>query len=209
MDEHIDQQANASKQTNLIKSLVEARSDIQPPEKKSKGQHGNKYTPLDELYKTIVPPLLKHGLYLCHTTKDDQLITTIYHTDGGAISNALPLPADPSQCSNQVYVATLTYIRRAAIVSLLALPGLEDDDSGLAEQAMSAHKKYSNAPKPKPLNNHLDAKQSEFLIRFCSSKNMTVAQAAERYGVSVKDITPDIARDMFGFFEENGGSTNE
>ncbi len=121
----------------IIKALVNAQLEMAVPGKSKYNSHfKNYYASLDDVYQAIRIPLAKNGLVISHSVesakdfKEYSLCTTISHESGQSITNSIPMLL--KEVSSQGLGAALTYARRQAICSLLALPS-EDDLDGEEE----------------------------------------------------------------------------
>ncbi len=129
-----------SNENLLLKALVKAQQEIKPPKKdKYNTFHKYWYSTLDAIYEAIRGPLSNNGLLLSHSTEHKDgvytLITTIHHIEGDQLHNEMPLLI--SKIDSQGLGSSLTYSRRYAICSLLALPTEEDDDGTQAVKQQS------------------------------------------------------------------------
>lgn len=129
-----------TKENLLLKALVKAQQEIKPPKKdKYNTFHKYWYSSLDAIYEAIRAPLSDNGLLLSHTTEHQNgvytLITAIHHIEGDKIYNSMPLLI--GKVDSQGLGSALTYSRRYAICSLLALPTEEDDDGDQAVKQQS------------------------------------------------------------------------
>lgn len=124
---------NPEKMNNvdLLLALTKAQKEIRPPVKdKLNPRFKSRYASLDAIYDACRLPLANHGLTLSHSVEDTSgkffLRTTLSHISGQTLENAFPLFIE--QQNSQGLGSALTYGRRYAICSLLALPADEDDD---------------------------------------------------------------------------------
>lgn len=133
----------SEQKSKFFEALVKAQLEIKAPFKdKTNPRFKTKYASIDSINEAIRIPLAKNDLTLSHTIEIIEgkhwLITTLFHVLGDFVSNKMPMFIE--QQSSQGFASALTYARRYAIASLLALPTDEDDD---AESAESEHKRIS------------------------------------------------------------------
>ncbi len=119
----------------LIVALVKAQLEIQAPKKdKSNAHFKSKYCSLDSIYEAVRIPLANNGLILSHTVNvvegSHVVISTLFHISGAQISNQIPLLI--GKLDSQGLGSAMTYSRKLAVCSLLALPTEEDDDGNAA-----------------------------------------------------------------------------
>lgn len=119
----------------LIVALVAAQLEMSPPKKdKVNPQFKSKYCSLDSVYEACRVPLAKNGLSISHSVEMDEnkysLRTTLFHISGNEINTVMPILVDKP--TSQGFASALTYSRKYAVCSLLALPTEEDDDGNEA-----------------------------------------------------------------------------
>lgn len=143
----------------LLKALVKAQMEIQPPRKNGMNKFTkSRYALLDDIYESCRVPLANNGLVLTHTVSIDKerdvLVTTLLHESGEKMENSIPLFSMKSENASQGFAGGLTYARRYAICCLLALPADEDDDGNEPSKAVE--------PKAPPIV-HMDKAAEEKL----------------------------------------------
>lgn len=119
----------------LIVALVAAQLEMNPPKKdKTNPQFKSKYCSLDSVYEACRLPLAKNGLSISHSVEVTEnkysLRTTLFHISGAEINTVMPILVDKP--TSQGFASALTYARKYAVCSLLALPTEEDDDGNEA-----------------------------------------------------------------------------
>jgi len=156
----------------VIKSLVLAKREMGSSVKKDSTNpfHKSRYASLAAHLELCEETLDKHGLILLHTGNGSHdkplLIATLYHVESGQwIKSYLPLP-NP-KADSQGLGASITYMRRYSINSLLALTA-EDDDGETAAGRGKAQKKqeqpkrtYHNDAKKLPISDEYLGNSSE------------------------------------------------
>ena len=122
----------------MYEKLLKIQQEIPAIKKDSKNPHfGNKYFDINTLLEVVLPILNKHGMVLTqgltHINGKLALETKLSH-EKEEIVYVAPLP----ECADaQKYGSAITYFRRYAIVSLLALEA-EDDDGNTAKPLVRA-----------------------------------------------------------------------
>lgn len=91
----------------------------------------SKYFDINGLLAAVKPVLNKHGLLLLQALDNGGLTTIIVDTETGkelSYGTAIPIVVDPQKAGSAI-----TYFRRYALQSLLALEA-EDDDANVASE---------------------------------------------------------------------------
>lgn len=129
----------------LAKALVEFNKLLVDTslKKDSKNPHlKNDYVSLDNILQTIRPLLTKCGLSIIQDLAGDYLITTLIHVSGQMRVSSMPfVPMDANRGTNKLQAigGGITYARRYAISSILAINVDVDDDGN----------SFNGNPKPK------------------------------------------------------------
>lgn len=128
----------------LFEALAKAQAELTDPEQtgeaevrmKSGGKYGYKYATLSGVLSTVRPILAKNGLSLmqlptrANSDKGGEMLgltTIIGHKSGQSIENYFEmLVPDPTP---QGVGSAMTYMRRYAAMSILAIAGANDDDA--------------------------------------------------------------------------------
>lgn len=89
-----------------------------------------KYITLDNIIRTVRPALAKHGLFIEQHLSGDLFLTRINHVSGEFVCSGIPFQEMQGQGTTKIQNAGggLTYLRRYALTSILALTADEDDD---------------------------------------------------------------------------------
>lgn len=95
-----------------------------------------KYTPLDEIAKTLRPVLAKHGLtYKWRQDSDKETITVTCILSKGihSIENSLSANADPSGSKNAIQAigSAVSYLRRYTLLGVLGMATGDEDTDGI------------------------------------------------------------------------------
>lgn len=165
----------------IIKAVVKAQVEIKPPVKDQKmsarGGKEYRYASLDSIYEAVRETLAQNGLSLSHSVscvgETYFLITTLRHISGESIDNHIPMfvgGSDP-----QSFGTALTYARRYAVCSLLALP-TEDDIDGI----ISPQEVVQKPMKEKP-NDDSSTLGSAYVNSAERQKKYTVSDAQLKY----------------------------
>lgn len=125
----------------IYEKLLEVQKEIKPIVKDSQNPHfKNKYFDINTLLAEVKPILNKHGLVLIQGLSNlegkialsTKIIETINVPQPSDIEFICPLP----ECADaQKYGSAITYFRRYALQSLLALEA-EDDDGSSAKSSI-------------------------------------------------------------------------
>lgn len=135
--------------SELTKALCAFHQQVGTIHKDAKAQYG-KYADLAGVLSTVLPILSKNGLAISQTFDAERnLITTLTHTSGETQSSILPMIVPQGRNELHSWGASVTYMRRYAICSILCLVADIDTDGNLEEPA-SVPSAGSSAPKPKP-----------------------------------------------------------
>lgn len=136
----------------LAPALAAAQADMGSAHLDSKNPHfRSKYASLASCLNAAAPALAAHGLSIQQHpgyNPEAQLVsvtTMLLHKSGEWIQSTCHLPLGGKRDGHALKSAT-TYLRRTAIVSVLALP--EEDDDGNATSAVSVARR---APAPQPV----------------------------------------------------------
>lgn len=135
----------------LAPALAAAQAEMGSAHLDSKNPHfRSKYASLASCLNAAAPALANHGLSIQQHpgyNPEAQLVsvtTMLLHKSGEWMQSTCHLPLGGKRDGHALKSAT-TYLRRTAIVSVLALP--EEDDDGNATSAVSVARR---APDPKP-----------------------------------------------------------
>jgi len=147
---------------DLLAALCKAQAEYPDIPKTRTGQEGNrkfKYADLNDIHKATRQINAKYGLTTPHETTDTHLITKLFHAGSGQfLSTSLPikLTENPKHTG-----ATLTYLKRYNIQSLLDISTEEDLDSiDLSRGSQNQNESYKPPVKP-PINNQIEERQNE------------------------------------------------
>jgi hypothetical protein len=124
----------------LNAALARAQGEFPPIAKErtvDTGTYSYSYAPLETILAAVRPALKEHGLAIVQRLEapsgTPSLRTEIRHASGGVIAASFPLPTVPQNV--QQLGSLLTYLRRYAIVAMLAVAAEEDDDGAQARAA--------------------------------------------------------------------------
>ena len=121
----------------IAAALAKAQTEFQPilrtkevTVKTDRGSYSFRYAPFEEIVEAVRGPLANNGIAFSQAVEDERLVTTLLHSSGEWLCDAMPLPA---AATNQAYGSSLTYRRRYALASLLGLATEDDDDATTAD----------------------------------------------------------------------------
>ncbi len=158
----------------LLTALCKAQAEYPDIPKTRTGREGNrefKYADLNDIHKAIKPINVKHGLSISHKTTDTHIITSLYHNSGQCLLTSLPLKLTETPKHNG---ATLTYLKRYNIQSLLDISTEEDLDS-IDTQAKPPEKPAAPASRP-PNIGKVTEPQLKRMFAICKEKSWTHEQ---------------------------------
>jgi hypothetical protein len=121
--------------TNIMKiygQLSSFQQSVGTIKKDSKG-YGYTYASLDHIVETITPELKKNNLGFTHTFDGDQIICTLFNTEGETITSRLTLPLETGKglSPSQLQGVAITYARRYTLSAILGLITDEDTDGAV------------------------------------------------------------------------------
>lgn len=124
----------------FAKDLINAQSEIGTLPKDKQG-YGYKYTDFDTVIKTVKPILKKNKLGFCQllqTTENGKsgITTILFHESGESVQAWFELPAVVVGKANnaQNVGASISYIKRYALCSILGCSSDEDTDGAVGQQ---------------------------------------------------------------------------
>lgn len=127
----------------FAKDLINAQSEIGTLPKDKQG-YGYKYTDFDTVIKTVKPILKKNKLGFCQllqTTENGKsgITTILFHESGESVQAWFELPAVVVGKANnaQNVGASISYIKRYALCSILGCSSDEDTDGAIGQQAQN------------------------------------------------------------------------
>ena len=144
----------------FAKDLINAQSEIGTLPKDKQG-YGYKYTDFDTVIKTVKPILKKNKMGFCQllqTTENGKsgITTILFHESGESVQAWFELPAVVVGKANnaQNVGASISYIKRYALCSILGCSSDEDTDGAVSQQASAPTppRTGSNVRPPVPQN---------------------------------------------------------
>jgi hypothetical protein len=122
---------------NLASALVAAQKEMPAvePSKPNPAFKGSMYVTLGQLIAAVRPVLNRNGIAVVQMPAQDEqgrpaLITRLLHESGDAAESVMPLVMDKPTA--QGLGSALTYAKRYALASALAIADQEDDDGNAA-----------------------------------------------------------------------------
>jgi len=153
--------------SELTKALCAFHQQVGTIHKDAKAQYG-KYADLAGVLSTVLPALSKNGLSITQTfDAEKNLITTLTHISGEERSSALPMIVAAGRNELHSWGASVTYMRRYAICSMLCLVADIDTDGNVEDsptpraKPKAAPAKTPPASKPAPAATPTDAPLSK------------------------------------------------
>lgn len=165
-----------SEKTNLYKSLLSAKKEMEAITKDSKNPFfKSNYFDINKLLFEVEPIMQKHGLLILQPIENGICKTNIVHVETGeSVSCEIALGEfrDPQKMGSAI-----TYYRRYTLQSLLALQA-EDDDGNLAAKKTEPPKKTE--PKKKlteeAFKNLIESKNKEHILAALKFREMNKTQ---------------------------------
>lgn len=117
-------------------ALVAAIAEV-PTIPKNAQAYGYKYATLDDILTVVKPILAKHKLALIQPLTGEGLETIIMHESGQCIRETVSLPSmseNKKMNAAQAVGATITYMRRYALSSILCISTDEDSDGAIGKK---------------------------------------------------------------------------
>ena len=170
---------------------------------------GFKYTPLPEILDTIKPILKSHGLVIIQSNVGNPVIgigitTTIFEVDGkGQLSDTLTVPFEVAEQRGikegnlvmtkiQGIGATITYLRRYGIVTIIGMASEDDAD-----------RKQATRERKKSAAKTIDKNQISALEKVDKANALPGALASAGF-VEIKDIPVNRYQELYKFIEAKG-----
>ena len=173
--------------SELTKALCAFHQQVGTIHKDAKAMYGS-YADLAGVLSTVLPVLSKNGLSISQTFDADRnLITTLSHVSGETQVSTLPMIVPQGRNELHSWGASVTYMRRYGICSILCLVADIDTDGNLEEPASVPSAGNSKpapkaAAKPAPKDPDLTAEQREevtmaikaienkdYVVKFCKA----------------------------------------
>jgi hypothetical protein len=154
----------------LISALSKAQGEIESADYDKVNPHfKSKYASYDSIRETCRLPLAQHGLAITHNldfTQDGKrmLVTQLSHTSGQWMRSFLIMPMDKD--TPQAMGSAITYCKRYALASLLAIGSDEDDDAEEAEKPNRA------PPKSAPVSYLSHMQQAKIIMECAGDKEL-------------------------------------
>ena len=150
----------------FAKDLINAQSEIGTLPKDKQG-YGYKYTDFDTVIKTVKPILKKNKLGFCQllqTTENGKsgITTILFHESGESVQAWFELPAVVVGKANnaQNVGASISYIKRYALCSILGCSSDEDTDGAVGQQTGQQMQTRPQTTRPAPQTYSSDRTQA-------------------------------------------------
>ena len=133
--------------TEFAKDFISAQNEIGTLPKDKSG-YGYKYTDFDTVVSTVKPILARHNLGFCQMLESDGngrsgVRTILFHSSGESMQAWFELPQVVVGKANnaQNVGASITYIKRYALCSILGCSSDEDTDCATPQKPIQVQKK--------------------------------------------------------------------
>lgn len=181
----------------IIAKLLKVQAEIEPIAKDSLNPHfKNKYFDINSLLAVVKPVLTANQLVLMQPIIGEILYTRIYDAESAeVIESQFTLPQLPDM---QKLGGAISYARRYALVSLLALEG-DDDDGNTAKPNIAPYRTKIKASQtldelvqvwksiPPSIQSLLEADKDEKKTDLSKNKELSPDEAAEMLMSPIKD----------------------
>lgn len=171
----------------IYDELASARAEMSHPKMDSTGRAGKNgsrmypYASLKSVLDSVIPPLVKRGVFLTQRIEDGCLRTEARKGDEHALLDSRPVDLSGSP---QEQGSAETYAKRYALCSVFCIAGEEDDDGKAASQRKQPQKPVREPGKAAP------AKQGEGDVVAAKQALWASCKAyAERHGADVRAVS--------------------
>ena len=153
-------------ENNIYTKLAAAQKEMKQPVFDSENPHfKSKYASLASVMDSVLPALVKHGLFLSQGMADDvsgQIVINTVVYDGADYALLATFPIDISGMTAQQIGSAITYAKRYSLASAFARVADVDDDGNSASEPPKKRKAKQTAPKQPEVvivDEHENAKQ--------------------------------------------------
>ena len=171
----------------IYDELASARAEMSHPKMDSTGRAGKNgsrmypYASLKSVLDSVIPPLVKRGVFLTQRIEDGCLRTEARKGDEHALLDCRPVNLSGSP---QEQGSAETYAKRYALCSVFCIAGEEDDDGKAASQRKQPQKPVGEPGKAAP------AKQGEGDVVAAKQALWASCKAyAERHGADARAVS--------------------
>ena len=125
--------------SELTAALCAFHKDVGAIHKSAQAQYG-KFADLATVLSSVIPPLAKNGLVITQVFQpasegsEPLLITTLRHVSGETVESVLPLVVNNGRNKLHDLGASITYLRRYALLSLVGLVADVDTDGAFVDE---------------------------------------------------------------------------
>ena len=200
--------------SELTKALCAFHSDVGAIHKSAKAQYGL-FADLSTVLSTVIPPLVKNGLVITQTFQPSEigaeayLVTTLRHISGETIESVLPLVVNQGRNRLHDLGASVTYLRRYALLSLIGLVADVDTDGAFVEDEPKAKStppakpagkktvakkvapKAAPAPEPTPEDKPLSQDDRAMVMQLLHEKHSQSATQIQQLSKAFAEYFPD------------------
>lgn len=147
--------------SKIYGQLLQFQNKLRKVNKDAKG-YNYSYASFDNVVETIAPELNSQGLGYTHTFDGQDIVCTLFNTEGQTITSKLTLSTEILKGMNasQSMGAAITYARRYTLTAILGL--VTDDDT---DGVINTPKTKQNTPQGQNMDDNkpwLNAKSPEF-----------------------------------------------
>lgn len=139
MNENNPNNANTPQPSMLLPALLLASSELSNPKKDTKG-HNYKYATLDQILEIVKPVLKRHQIGVLQsptgTLENDSVSikTILFHSSGESLTEVFQIPMQIKSNPTQDFGAAVTYGKRYALLSMLAICPEDEDTDGVGSK---------------------------------------------------------------------------
>jgi len=138
--------------SKIYGQLLQFQNKLRKVNKDAKG-HNHSYASFDNVVETIAPELIAQGLGYTHTFDGQDIVCTLFNTEGETITSKLTLSTEILKGMNasQSMGAAITYARRYTLTAILGL--VTDDDTDGVVNTPKTNKVVSQGQNQTPQDN--------------------------------------------------------
>lgn len=177
----------------LSKAIIAAKAHFTATGRSGENTHQKyKYAKLEDLYRAVEEGLLKNGVQIWHGRtfykEREVLISRLIHAETNQMMEDISY-LESEKPGNQAKGSAITYMRKAAILCLCAIP-VEDDDGEEEEKHIQKKKEESQKPPQKTVRTQkVSSHQIQELERELEGEPELRAKLLNYYGVvSLADL---------------------
>lgn len=131
--------------SEITKALIKFHQQVGKIHKDARAQYGT-YADLAGVLSTVTPVLSANGLAIVQTFLGDSLVTELHHESGEKVSSTVNMIVPQGRNQLHSWGASVTYMRRYQICSILGIVADMDTDGNVEEAAEPAKPKRKSKP---------------------------------------------------------------